>query len=68
MGSMTKKDFVELADYLRPVEAQIPAAALEALLAFLKAQNCRFDADLWMRYLQGLCGPGGGALKGRKDR
>ena len=58
---MGKKQFVALADAIRPFD--LPGEVLAAIAQFCKAQNQRFDADLWMDYLHGRCGPGGKPIK-----
>jgi len=61
---MTKKQFVALADAIRPV---LPRAkwererVVEALAAFCGRQNPRFLRQRWIDYLYELCGPNGGA-------
>lgn len=58
---MTKKDFILLADRLRGLA--IPPDVLEAICNYCQEQNALFKRDLWLRYLRGECGPGGGKLK-----
>ena len=67
--SMTKKDFVALADALRaerPGENWDPNKRVQwdldcqAVAHCCGAQNPRFDRDRWLAYLKGECGPNGG--------
>lgn len=60
--SMSRKDFVALADELRPTDVQGPV--LLALIRFMRQQNGQFKEDRWMAYPRGECGPNGGAIKG----
>lgn len=59
--SMSRKDFVALADELRPAGVEGPV--LLALIRFMRQQNGRFNEDRWMMYLRGECGPMGGKIK-----
>lgn len=72
--SMTKKDFIALADEMRQaLRGSIPAEeyrvdiqrqrVIEALMSFCKRQNPAFMEDRWMDYLKGECGPNGGKVK-----
>lgn len=73
--SMSKKDFVALADalrpHLRPVvivdkvvgftrEGAPMSDVVDALAAFCRSQNPRFNEHRWRDYLAGKCGPSGG--------
>jgi len=63
--SMSKKDFVALADAVRPYinspERFVDQENVQdALVAFCRTQNERFDRDRWLSYLRGECGPSGG--------
>ena len=62
--SMSKKDFIALADALRPVMARALAREhlLRALCGFMRAQNPRFMEARWMDYLYGKRGPNGGLV------
>lgn len=70
--SMSKKDFIGLADALRPfMKDDAPFSRVGPLLVdnvarFCRAQNPRFNEDRWRAYLRGECGPSGGAVKGAK--
>lgn len=69
--SMSKKDFIALADEMRPVLGpgefrQIAVdkeTVMDALCRFMSRQNPQFKEDRWRAYLAGECGPGGGAIK-----
>jgi hypothetical protein len=67
--SMSKKDFIELADLIRfynknnTPEEQFTSRQIEELVGFCKSQNYRFKHELWIAYLKGECGPGGGKVK-----
>lgn len=69
--AMTKKDFIALADELRPVLADLPgndpgyvwADTMNALCRFMRSRNPNFKEDLWRSYLAGECGPNGGRRK-----
>ena len=74
--SMSKKDFIALADELRPLFDALPSvscgesaggldaeAVRRALCAFMRGQNSQFKEGRWRSYLAGECGPGGGAVK-----
>jgi len=58
---MSKKDFIRLADYLRGIE--LSPNALQAICDFCRESNPRFMQDRFIGYLQGNCGPNGGAIK-----
>ena len=38
----------------------------EALAAYLRTTNPRFNRERWLGYVRGENGPGGGAIKGGK--
>ena len=61
--SMSKKDFIALADELRPLITGGPqeVAFLAALVRFCASRNPAFNASRWLGYLEGTCGPSGGA-------
>jgi hypothetical protein len=67
-GRMTKKDFIALADlikmYNRNVnnEEQFTTCQIQELASFCKQSNSAFKADRWMDYINGKCGPNGGAI------
>ena len=68
---MSKKYFIALADALR---AEKPAdnwlnkkvqwdMDVRAICRVLAASNPRFNELRWMQYVNGQCGPNGGAIK-----
>lgn len=70
MMSMSKKDFIALADVLRlfinaagreitPDEQTL----LSELADFCAAQNPRFHRERWLGYIAGTNGPNGGKVK-----
>ncbi len=62
--SMTKKDFVALADAIREHNRfehdQFKEQQLESLSVFCKQQNSSFMKDRWLDYIAGNCGQNGG--------
>lgn len=60
---MSKKDFIALADAIRPVKETLSNEVTEALLSFMHGQNPLFMEDRWIDYLRGKCGPNGGTIK-----
>ena len=73
---MTKKDFIALADELRPVldgviathetgkkTVYIEDRIINALCRFLAAQNPQFKEDRWRAYLAGEVGQNGGEVR-----
>lgn len=73
--SMSKKDFIALADAIKDHNriASHPANRdnmprfdvyhLEVISQFCKSQNSNFMRDRWFDYINGECGPNGGAIK-----
>lgn len=71
--SMSKKDFIALADALKaagvgsvnfaPGVAPFHAGIVEALADFCQQQNPLFKRDRWLGYLTGQNGPGGGQIR-----
>lgn len=63
--AMTKKDFIDLADTLRPVvkQGELSAEALNAIIYFCKKQNRNFMEGRWLDYMEGKCGPSGGRVR-----
>lgn len=64
---MTKKDFIALADALRPVLAgSLPshkdAPMIDALVSFMRGQNPKFNEARWRAYLAGTGGSSGGKI------
>ena len=73
--SMSKQDFIALADTVREFnreQAQLPEGVqrpfthsqLGALASFCKGQNIAFMPSRWLDYIEGKVGPGGGKPKG----
>lgn len=73
---MSKKHFIALADTLRSVKPKpqdptwhYPEAVLQwekfrnAVADFCKTQNSQFNRERWIDYIDGNCGPSGGAVK-----
>ena len=62
--SMSKKDFIELADKLIQCKNS-PAEefTVEDLADFCQAQNVNFKRDRWLAYIAGTCGKNGGKVK-----
>jgi hypothetical protein len=72
--SMSKRDFVALADSLRaekPGENWNPNKQVQweldvkAVADVCARSNPRFMRERWMDYVNGLCGPNGGSLRKR---
>ena len=61
--SMSKKDFVALADTIRSNREVFPEQAIHALAVFCGRQNGNFNGPRWLAYIDGQCGPNGGAVK-----
>lgn len=76
--SMSKKDFIALADTIREhnrlataehkrhrLEGAVPfdSQHLVTLMQFCESQNHRFLRGRWLAYIAGECGPNGGAVK-----
>ena len=68
--SMSKKDFVALADALRDAElfrnadtVDIASDVLARIVRFCHAQNGAFKEERWLGYLRGECGAGGGKVR-----
>lgn len=77
--SMSKQDFVALADAIRDYNKHaFPAGSncvsplkfghtqLYALADFCERQNPNFNRERWLDYIAGKCGPSGGAVKRTK--
>ncbi len=68
---MTKKDFVAIADAFRAsrtantwLEANDQwSKDVNAVASVLATTNPRFNQARWLDYVNGLCGPNGGAVK-----
>lgn len=70
--SMTKKDFIALADAFRFASHQIDRTGLDrgayeytlsAVVRFCSATNPRFNEQRFRDYIAGRCGPNGGSVK-----
>jgi hypothetical protein len=64
--SLTKRDFIALADTLRPLI--VSGLVVDLLADFCRSQNPRFNEARWRAYLKGECGPSGGAVGPRRTR
>lgn len=64
--SMSKKDFIALADQLRIGVEVLPRDVVDVLCQFMHTQNPAFMESRWREYLAGNCGPSGGAIKKQK--
>jgi len=65
--SMSKKDFVALADAIRDhnrINSQygdgFTDVYIDTLARFCATQNPRFNRQRWLDYIAGKCGPNGG--------
>jgi len=70
--SMSKKDFIALADAIRSNNScaaqtslykPFTPTQLSVLAVFCGEQNRRFNRERWLDYIAGKCGPNGGAIK-----
>jgi hypothetical protein len=61
--SMSKKDFVALADHLKEYRDQVTPDIQLALICFCREANPNFMPDRWVNYLNGKCGKNGGKIK-----
>lgn len=71
--SMSKKDFIALANYVRNMNERAGEGIdhtdpyteiqLNHLADFCAAQNPRFKRKRWFAYIAGECGPNGGKVK-----
>ncbi len=65
--SMSKQDFVALADAIREhnkfEKDQFTVEQLDTLAAFCRRQSAAFMRDRWLDYIAGKCGKNGGAVK-----
>ena len=73
--SMSKKDFIALADTIRTAneyakkhddDPAFSAKAISELAQFCKSQNNAFMSGRWFSYIAGECGPGGGDVRKAK--
>ncbi len=64
---MTKQHFIALADAIKQAQrssylfAPFSQEQIKVLADFCKAQNPRFNRARWLAYINGECGPNGGA-------
>ncbi len=61
--SMSKKDFIALADFIKETDKYFDSTQIELLAGFFKDQNPNFDMFRWIDYINGKCGSSGGKLK-----
>ena len=62
--SMSKKDFIALADAINAVENDddwFSSRQLNILADFCQSQNPNFMRERWLDYIAGECGPNGGS-------
>ena len=70
LGSMSRKQFVALADSIREHnrlanfngETAFTLDQLAALARFCASVNPRFKRERWLDYIAGQCGPNGGTV------
>ena len=65
---MSKKHFIALADAIRQFEGtehEFSREQLYAMQSFCAACNPRFNAERWLGYIRGECGPSGGKVKAK---
>lgn len=58
--SMSKKDFIALADTIREQDLPFTDGQVKTLADFCRSQNPDFKRDRWLSYIAGKCGPSGG--------
>ena len=69
--SMSKKDFIALADYLSDTEQYcepFTEKQIEHLSNFCHSRNYNFKKDRWKSYIAGDCGPNGGEVKSNSTK
>ena len=77
--SMSKQDFVALADAIREhgtmldhhslvrvTDTPLTKDQINMLADFCRRQNPNFNRERWLDYIAGKCGPNGGAIKHSK--
>ena len=70
--SMSKQDFIALADDIRYHNSfesndKLTDGQIDMIASFCKRQNSNFMKDRWIGYIKGENGPSGGSVKaGRK--
>ena len=59
---MTKRHFIELADFLRKPSGadKFTDSQIRHLADFCARQNPNFDRERWLGYIRGDCGPSDG--------
>jgi len=68
---MTKKHYIALADAIKDHNTlvakiggtEFQPTQLDSLATFCQRQNPRFNRQRWLDYINGFCGPNGGAVK-----
>ena len=60
---MSKKHYIDLARTIRDNRAAFSDEAIARLADFCARQNCNFNRERWLGYIEGTCGPSGGAVK-----
>lgn len=72
--SMSKKDFIALADAIREHDSCVAHGIdeqvftpdqLDTLARFCSLQNANFKRDRWLSYIAGECGQNGGQIKAK---
>lgn len=66
--SMSKQDFVALADMIKSLQnsedrERFRPGQIAILADFCRSQNSNFKRERWLEYIAGKCGPNGGAIK-----
>jgi len=64
--SMSKKDFVKLAEAFR--DGKEWESARDNVASVCKSANAQFDRERWLSYIAGDCGPSGGKRAKRAER
>jgi len=65
-STMTKRDFIAMADYLRdcqPYCQPFTPEQIEHLANFCHSRNAAFKCERWLAYIAGTCGPNGGSIR-----
>ena len=70
---MTKKHFIALADAIRDhnkyagiAQHEFSKSQIDTLADFCRSTNPNFNYTRWIDYINGQCGPNGGAIKQEK--
>lgn len=61
--SMSKQDFIALADIIRDNREAFSDEAVSRLAQFCGWRNSNFNRGRWFDYIAGKCGPNGGRVK-----